>query len=115
MARAWEKVNTRRPRPRARTPIPIRSSTCSRLRKAIRALDGNGVHKAGRLGSQVRERSIRLSSEDRPRAEGRRLRQRPEREAFRLGDNLLSEGVDRHLRLLLRLTHPDDQVPALDL
>src|SRR5881628_1609374 len=56
-----------------------------------------------------------LSSEDRSRAEESRLRQRPEREAFRLGDNLLLEGVDRHLGLLLRLPHPDVQVPALDL
>src|SRR5881397_1555642 len=52
-----------------------------------------------------------LSSEDRSRAEESRLRQRPEREAFRLGDNLLLEGVDRHLGLLLRLPHPDVQVP----
>src|SRR2546427_11366434 len=56
-----------------------------------------------------------LSSKDRSRAEESRLRQRPEREAFRLGGNLLSEGVDRHLRLLLRLPHPDVQAPALSL
>src|SRR2546428_13122997 len=56
-----------------------------------------------------------LSSEGGPRAEESRLRERPEREAFRPGEDLLSEGVDRHLRLLLRLPHPDVQVPALDL
>src|SRR2546422_8394359 len=56
-----------------------------------------------------------LASEDRPCAQDGWLRERPEREASRLGDNLLSEGLDRHLRLLLRLPHPDVQVPALDL
>src|SRR5436309_15549905 len=68
MARAWEKVKSRRPKPRARTPIPIRSSACSRLRKAIRALDGGEVHKAGSFGSQVRERRILVTRE---RSDGR--------------------------------------------
>src|SRR2546425_3733973 len=55
-----------------------------------------------------------LSSEDRPRAEESRFRQRPEWEVLRLGDNLFPKGVDGHLRLLLRLPHSDVQVPALD-
>src|SRR5438093_890009 len=68
MARAWEKVNTRRPKPRARTPIPMSSSACSRLRKAIAALDGGEVHKTGSFGSQVRERRILVTLE---RSDGR--------------------------------------------
>src|SRR5437899_12304163 len=57
MARAWEKVNRRRPNLRARTPIPIRSSDYSRSRRAIRAQDGGEVDKRGSRGSQVRERT----------------------------------------------------------
>src|SRR5438445_5776146 len=71
--------------------------------------------KPGASVLKVEKAEYPLSSKDRSRAEESRLRQRPEREAFRLGGNLLSEGVDRHLRLLLRLPHPDVQVPALDL
>src|SRR3989442_2721371 len=46
----------------------MRSSACSRLRKAIRALDGGEVHKGGSLGSQVRERRILATRE---RSDGR--------------------------------------------
>src|SRR2546422_8599209 len=46
----------------------MRSSACSRLRKAIRALDGGEVHKGGSLGSQVRERRILVTRE---RSDGR--------------------------------------------
>src|SRR2546429_9750243 len=115
MARAWEKVKSRRPKPRARTPIPIRSSACSRLRKAIGALDGGEVHKAGASVLKFEKGEYSLPAEDRTGAQESRLCQAPEREAFRLGEDPLSQGVDRHLRLFLRLPHPDIEVPALDL
>src|SRR5207249_9193549 len=115
MARAWEKVKSRRPKPRARTPIPIRSSACSRLRKAIGALDGGEVHKGGSLGSQVRERRILVT---RGRSDGRSGGPAPPGAGtggLSSRRDPLAQGIDRHLRLFLRLPQPDVEVPALDL
>src|SRR2546428_3524461 len=54
-----------------------------------------------------------LPAKDRTGAQERRLRQGPEREAFRLGGDPLSQSVGRHLYLLLRLPDPNVEVPAL--
>src|SRR2546427_13253381 len=55
-----------------------------------------------------------LPAKDRTGAQERRLRQGPEREAFRLREDSLSQGVNRHLRLLLRRPDPDVEGPGLD-
>src|SRR3989475_13227254 len=56
-----------------------------------------------------------LPAEDRTAAQESWLCQGPEREAFRLGEDPLAQGIDRHLRLFLCLPQPDVEVPALDL
>src|SRR5207245_4965255 len=55
-----------------------------------------------------------LPAEDRPGGHERRLRQGWERETFRRLEDSLSQGVNRHLRLLLRRPDPDVEGPGLD-
>src|SRR5437867_6743988 len=71
--------------------------------------------KAGASVLKFEKGEYSLPAEDRTGAQESWLCQGPEREAFRLGEDPLSQGVDRHLRLFLRLPHPDVEVPALDL
>src|SRR5256885_16766125 len=64
------------------------------------------------LKSEKGEYSV--PAKDRTGAQELRLGQAPEREAFRLGEDPLSQSVGRHLYLLLRLPDSDVEVPALD-
>src|SRR5256885_7668328 len=71
--------------------------------------------KAGASVLKFEKGEYSLPAEDRTGAQESWLCQAPEREAFRLGEDPLSQGVDRHLRLFLRLPQPDVEGPALDL
>src|SRR5207245_7079201 len=71
--------------------------------------------KAGASVLKSEKGEYSLPAEDRTGAQERRLGQGPEREAFRLGEDPLSQGVDHHLRLLLRRPDPDVEGPGLDL
>src|SRR5207249_8986885 len=71
--------------------------------------------KAGASVLKFEKGEYSLPAEDRTGAQERRLGQGPEREAFRLGEDPLSQGVDHHLRLLLRRADPDVEGPGLDL
>src|SRR2546428_334507 len=70
--------------------------------------------KAGASVLKSEKGEYSLPAKDRTGAQERRLGQGPEREAFRLGEDPLSQSVGRHLYLLLRLPDPDVEVPALD-
>src|SRR2546425_9845247 len=69
--------------------------------------------KAGASVLKFEKGEYSLPAEDRTGAQERRLRQGPEREAFRLREDSLSQGVNRHLRLLLRRPDPDVEGPGL--
>src|SRR5207245_4722558 len=69
--------------------------------------------KAGASVLKFEKGEYSLPAEDRTGAQERRLRQGPEREAFRLREDSLSQGVNRHLRLLLRRPDPDVEVTGL--
>src|SRR5438093_9734220 len=70
--------------------------------------------KAGASVLKFEKGEYSLPAKDRTGAQERGLGQGPEREAFRLGEDPLSQGVDRHLRLLLRRPDPDVKGPGLD-
>src|SRR2546427_12071589 len=69
--------------------------------------------KAGASVLKSEKGEYSLPAKDRTGAQERRLGQGPGREAFRLGEDPLSQSVGRHLYLLLRLPEPDVEVPGL--
>src|SRR5947209_13399592 len=78
----------------------------SRLRRAIGALEGAGVHKE-RDPVLKPDNGSASPAKDRAHAQEFRLRQRSERAVLRLRGNPRTEGVDRHLPLFRRPAYAD--------
>src|SRR5438876_96962 len=111
---SWGNVTTRRPRPRASTPIPRSRSMWSRFRRAIGALETAGVHK-GRDSVLKADNGSASPAKDRAHAQELRLGEWSERAVLRLRGDPRTQGVDGHLSLLRRPSHAHVDLAALDL